>query len=315
MWMVGAAVLTSCSKDDNDPSVHPDKLVSPALEFANVASNNPFTGALEVTPCQANGSIYFGNYTMNGQLTPRYAFYTIGQGEIAVDVAPVRLPVGKYNFVYWGVPVNNPADSTYSPVMVNEPSFVIGTDMSLQSYGLRKYSSPDTTYSPVYDYVHAVQSLHVGTDKMAATLQRVTAGLKVTLTGKNGNPIDGSVKGIRVLVGGIASELNFFTGDPSDMTKTVSFPLTKSADNKVMGTYSTVMLFPSVPNPQVTLVVTLNNGDEKIYRQNLTNTLSAGRRLTLNATIGEIFIEESSTNGFEVTNWTEGTESIDFEGN
>lgn len=312
MWIVGATILTSCSKDDNGPSGNSDTLVSPALEFANVVSSNPFSGALEVSPCQANGSIYFGNYNADGQLTSRYAFYTIGQGEIASNVSPVRLPVGKYNLVYWGVPVNNPADSTYSPVIVDEPSFVIGGDMSLQSYGLRKYSPTDTTYSPVHDYVQAVQSIHIGTDKMAAMLRRVTAGLKVTLTGKDGNPIDGSIQSIRVQVGSVASELNFFTGDPSDFTKTVGFPLTRSTDNKAMGTYSTVMLFPSAPNPMVTLVVTLNNGDEKIYRQNLTNTLSAGRRLTLNATIGEILIEESSTNGFEVTNWTEGTESIEF---
>lgn len=147
---------------------------------------------------------------------------------------------------------------------------------------------------------------------MTALLERATTGLKVTLTGKDGNPVDANIQGVRVLIGSIASQLNFFTADPSDFSKTVSFSLTKSADNRVMSTYSTVMLFPSAPNPPVTFIVSLNNGDEKIFRQNLKNTLTAGKRLTLNATIGEILSEENSSNGFEITNWVEETETIDF---
>ena len=60
------SLLASCAKDDDcsPANVNPDNLVSPAL-YATLEqhSTDPYTGPLEVLPCQPDGSIYVGNYT------------------------------------------------------------------------------------------------------------------------------------------------------------------------------------------------------------------------------------------------------------
>lgn len=308
---LSAIALGSCTKDDCEPTVEtPKELITPALEYVSLSSRTPFTGALIVAACDANSSVYFGNYNKEGQLTPIHAFYTIGDGSIAASVLPVKLPVGEYNLIYWGVPKGTEGDSIYGAVAVNEPAFRIGKDMQDESYSLRKYRQPDTTYYPVFDYVFAVKPIQIGTEKMAAQLQRVTAGLKISLDAKDKGPIDPSIASARVLVSNIATSLDYYTATPSDFSKTISFPLTKSEDGLSMSANSTVMLFPSAQNPDITIVLTLKNGNEKTYRRTLTNAFYAGTRLTLTVTLGEIFSEETSSNGFEVTNWNEQTETI-----
>lgn len=312
------ALLGSCSNDDDDNKmkVDPTQLVSPELDMARIGAQNPFSGILYVTPAQGEGSIYFGNYSTAGNRTSLPGVYILNQGAISSTNTPVRLPTGNYTFVYWGIPRNSSVDSTYSHVAVDEPGYIMGTDMKNMYYKLRPYRmGGDTTYYPVFDYVYSTQPMRVGTDKMSATLERVTAGFKIILTDKNGKPLDEHISSVRVLIGTIASALDYYTGQPSDFSKTVSFPLTKSADSMQMSTNSTVMVFPSAPNPPITLVLALNNGSQKIYKQTLTNTLVAGTRLTLTASVGEIYVEETESNGFEITNWREETETIHFPDN
>lgn len=312
LMMLIPAAFWSCSKDDDKPDTDPSKLVSPEFASVSLSTQSPFSGVLIVAPAEGDGSIYYGNYNAAGKLSPIHALYTISQGTIAHSNIPVYLPVGTYNLVYWGLPLNTGADSTYSLVAINEPAYVIGNDMKDMAYTLRRYTTPDTTYYPVYDYVFSVEPIKVGIEKMSAVLTRATAGLRVTLRNKNGGVLDSSIAGVRILVGSIASTLNYYTAEASDFTKTISFPLDKSADGTQMSANSTVMLFPSGPNPQLTIVLTLTDGKTKTYRQSLDNTLVAGTRLSLTASIGEIFVEETTSNGFEVTNWKEETENINI---
>lgn len=309
------ALWMGCSNDDDEWKTDPDHLVTPEFAEASIGTDNPYTGTLMVTPAQGNSSIYYGNYDSKGNRTSIHALYVISKGSIWTSNFPIRLPIGNYTFVYWGIPQNTSADSTYSRVAINDPSYVMGTDMRNMSYRLRPYGASDTTYYPVFNYVYSVQPMKVGTDKMSATLRRVTAGFKITLTAANSQPINESIASVRVLLGSIASTLNYYTAEPSDFTKTVSFPLTRSADGMQMSTNSTVMVFPSAPDPVLTLVLTLRNGKQKIYRQTLTNTLSTGTRLSLTASIGDIYVEETDSNGFEISNWKEETETIHFPDN
>lgn len=306
------AIFWSCSKDDDKKEPEPADLVSPEFASVSLSTQSPFSGILIVAPAEGDGSIYYGNYNAAGDLSAIHALYTISRGAIAHSNVPLRLPVGSYNLVYWGIPLNTAADSAYSLVAINEPAYQIGTDMRDMSYRLRPYSPPDTTYYPVYDYVYSVEPLKVGTEKMSTVLARVTAGIRVTLRDKDGGVLNPVIAGVRIQIGSIANSLNYYTAEASDFTKTVSFPLDKSADGTQMSANSTVMLFPSAANPELTILLTLTNGKVKVYRQPLGNTLSAGTRLTLTASIGEIFVEETTANGFEVTDWKEESENINI---
>lgn len=306
------AIFWSCSKDDDKKDPKPTDLVSPEFASVSLSTQSPFSGHLIVAPAEGDGSIYYGNYNAAGNLSAIHALYTISKGTIAQSYTPVRLPAGTYTLVYWGVPVNTSADSAYSLVAINDPVYKIGTDMKNMSYRLRPYSAPDTTCYPVYDYVFSVEPIKVGTEKMSTVLTRVTSGIRVTLRDKDGGALNPIIAGARIQIGSIANSLNFYTAEPSDFTKTISFPLAKSTDGTQMSANSTVMLFPSAVNPELTILLTLTNGKVKVYRQPLGNTLSAGTRLTLTASIGEIFIEETTANGFEVTNWKEESENINI---
>lgn len=177
---------------------------------------------------------------------------------------------------------------------------------------LRKESYSDTTYTPVYDYLHAIDPIDIGSEKMQATLKRAVTGLKITLVNKDGDKMDESIVSARILIGDIASRLNYYTAEPSDFTKTVAFPLDMAADSMSMSANSTVMVFPSADNPPLTILLILKNGQVKRFQKPLANALVAGNRLTLNVTLGELYSEETSSDGFKVENWTETTENIDF---
>lgn len=224
------AIFWSCSKDDDKKDPKPTDLVSPEFASVSLSTQSPFSGILTVAPAEGDDSIYYGNYNAAGELSAIHALYTISQGTITHSNNPLRLPVGPYNLVYWGVPVNTSADSTYSLVAVNEPAYRIGTDMKDMSYRLRPYSAPDTTYYPVYDYVFSVVPIKVGMEKMSTVLTRVTSGIRVTLRDKDGGALNPIIAGARIQIGSIANSLNFYTAEPSDFTKTISFPLDKSTD-------------------------------------------------------------------------------------
>ena len=65
-----------------------------------------------------------------------------------------------------------------------------------------------------------------------------------------------SIASVRILIGNIASRLDYYTAEPSDFTKTIEFPLSMSADSLSMSANSTVMVFPSADNPPLTILLT-----------------------------------------------------------
>lgn len=307
-------VFAGCSKDDEDKggNGNGEKLITPELATMATTSNTSFTGVLLVHPCLEDTSIYYGNYNKKDALSSIYAYYTIGNGSVVADPIPVKLPLGDYNFIYWGICKNSQVDSTYNDVAVNDPPLRIGTNLAELNYTLRKENYSDTTYFPVFDYVFARQDIVIGTDKMQATLARVVAGLKISITNSDGSKMDQSIASTRILVGSIANQMNYYTSVPSDFTKTVAFPLSMSADSLTMSANSTVMMFPSGNSPLLSILITLKNGQVKKFQKPLDNTLSAGNRLTLNIKLGDLYSEGGASDGFEVEDWTESTETIDF---
>lgn len=309
-------LLGSCVKeDDKSGGKNEGELITPEIANLSVsASATSFSGVLTVLPCMDKSSVYYGNYNNQDQLTPLHPNYLILNGIVARSPNQVRLPAGNYNFLYWGVTHNTGADSTYADVAIGEPGLRIGADLNDLSYSLRK-ENRDTTYFPVYDFVYAVNPIQVGTDEMRAVLDRVVAGIKITIVNQNGMPISSSVTSARVLVGSIANRLNYYTAEPADFSKTVAFSLTKSADSLSLSANSTVMLFPSGPSPQLTIILYLKNGQEKYYRKTLSAPLVAGNRLALEVMLGDLLVEEGPSTDFEVKSWKETSEIIKFPGN
>lgn len=308
-----AAVLSACSKDDDEKGGGKvEKLVTPELASVYVGESTPFTGGLSVLPCLKGTSTYYGNFNKTDELNTRNPFYGISKGEVVSLLIPVKLPLGTYNFVYWGVTKNASSDSIFGASAIQDPPLRIGTNLAQSDYRLRKYNNPDTTYYPVFDYVFARQDIVVGTDKMEATLARAVAGLKVTLINQNGTKINPGIASARILVGSIAYQMNYYTATPSDFTKTIAFPIAVSADSLQMSANSTVMLFPSGNAPLLTILLTLKNGQVKKYQKPLAAPFTAGNRLTLTITMGEIFSGGTSSEGFEVKDWKETTETINF---
>ena len=94
--------------------------MSPAL-YATLEqhSTDPYTGPLEVLPCQPDGSIYVGNYTPTGRQVPFPAYYAINNGIGQSKNYPLRLPVGTYNIIYnW-----SPKFGRNLPRLLNVPHF------------------------------------------------------------------------------------------------------------------------------------------------------------------------------------------------
>ena len=191
----------SCSDDDNNGNGDSgngteDNLVTPAITARiteQVAQDAPFTGILEVFPCVAGTSDFFGNY-YNGKLSVFSGFYTIVQGDVfGENNRLIHLPIGNYNMVYWGTPKHEePIDN--APEM-SEPGITEGVDLSTLYFSLRPYG--DGTYKPVFDLVHAVAETKVGTESLHASLYRVSAGLIVNLTQKNNAPFGDNIKDVK----------------------------------------------------------------------------------------------------------------------
>ena len=303
-----ALAVSACTKDNCSP-IYPDekgKLVSPAL-YATTASS-PFTGVLEVYPCTAGTSTYFGNY-YNDQLMAFNAFYYIRDGSIYQAHRPVLLPTRTYNLLYWGT---TQTQASYPfQVAVGEAALTLGGDLAKQTLQLRKTSKiGDTVYMPVYDLVHSVRSVKIGTESIAVPLQRAVAGLTVVLRKKDGSRLDASIDSVEVLMGPVAGALNFYTAEPENFSKTIQFPL-RMAPDSLQATNPMAMLFPSAPAPILTIVLTLKNGQERVSRVALENALTANTKLIVTVDMGEILSEETEGNGFEVSNWNEKHETID----
>lgn len=127
---------------------------------------------------------------------------------------------------------------------------------------------------------------------------------------QQGKSFSPDVTGIEARIGSIAESLNFYTAEPSNMTKTVKFDLEFSTDSTSMSN-STVMLFPSGPDPLLELFITLKDGTVRTLSKNLSSTLSANTMLTLNVMIGEILVDGGSGT-YSIADWKEESESIDF---
>ena len=159
--------------------------------------------------------------------------------------------------------------------------------------------------------MYGLEETNVGTEDLSATLRRVVAGLKVTVTNKDGSVIASDVSKMEVCIGGIAEKLNFFTAEPVNQTKTVKFELQRSADGKQMAN-NTVMLFPSSDNPQLDLLITLTSGQVITLTQQLKETLSADTRLNLSILLGDMIVGEESGSFTIQADWHEKSETIEF---
>lgn len=304
-----AFIIASCSDDDENNGMDSPYLISPRMEMSvnNTDGQSPLTGILTVVPCNANSSIYYGNY-VRGKLSPFYGFYQVKDGTFYNDAInrEISLPTGTYNMIFWGTPKYQ--EPIYASPAVHEAAHSIGIDMSKQSISLFQIPS-DTVYYPVYDLVYAMQPIKIGSENLKASLKRVVAGLKVILKDKDNAVLSSSIASVSVRVTNIYSELNYFTGEPQGKPRTIAFPLVRSIDGTQMSN-NMVMLFPSAGKPEFQLTIMLKNGNVKTFKQTMSAPLNANTKLTLTLSLGDIFSEESSGD-FTVDNWNEENEDID----
>lgn len=316
---LAAIIFAGCSSDNqmlpiydgnwNNGGGENDGLISPQVRATVNTTDNPqspMTGVLEVYPCQAGTSIYYGNF-VEDVLTPFPGMYTLKDGNtFGTPNRAISLPVGTYNMVYWGTPKYE--EPIYGNPAITDPQLTLGGDLSQQYFGLRR-NLPDTTYYPVYDMVYAVKPANIGTEDLNAAMKRQVAGLKVTVKDRNNGILSSSIASVKVHIGGIAEKINLYTAEPVNQTKTVAFPLVLSTDGTQMSN-ATVMLFPSATSPLFQLFITLKNGTVKSFKQPLSAPLKANTRLNLTLTLGDIFSEEETGN-FTIDNWQEESETID----
>ena len=249
--------LSACCDDNKttDEPAQPEavQLITPnvSARIADPLNQNPFTGILEIYPCYAETSTYYGNY-INSKKTVFNGYYTIIDGHIYGEYnRPLQLPVGTYNMVYWGTPKYD--DPIYNTPAINEPGITQDADLSTLYFRLR--ANTDGTYMPVYDLVHAVKPANVGQEDLQAALTRVTAGIRIIAKMQDNSEFNPSITNIQARIGGIAEKMNFYTAEVENTTKVVKFDLERSDDNTIMSN-ATVMLFrssssspwPMVPN-------------------------------------------------------------------
>lgn len=312
IYSIFAMLLAGCSDDDSAtcPDDNSNSLISPTI-FTKVVTPtglSPLTGILTIAPCNAGSAIYFGNY-VDGKLTPFDARYQVKNGTFNNDAAnrELSLPAGTYNLIYWGTPAYE--QPIYAYPAIKEPAYTIGADMSKQAFGLFKMST-DTTYYPVFDLVHSTQPAVIGADELKASLQRMVAGLKVIIKNKDNGILSASIDSVVIRITNISGELNFYTGRPQGIPRTVAFPLVRSVDGTQMSN-ATVMLFPSIGKPEFQMTIMLKDGTVKSFKQTLDNPLDANTKLTLTLTLGDIFPGEPSGN-FTIANWNEVSQTIDI---
>lgn len=292
-----ALFMASCVKDDDCPKavVDANALITPKLYATVENSSNtqsPMTGILTVAPCQPNSAIYFGNY-VEGKLTPFDGYYNVKNGDFYQEAInrEISLPAGPYNMVYWGTPKYE--TPIYANPAVRDPVYVIGQDMSRQTFSMFRMSK-DTTYYPVFDMVYAVKATNIGTENLSAALKRTVAGLKVIVKDRD-NGIHQRKYRQHVCTRHRHLHRTEFLHlrSPVPTTGTVAFPLIRSTDGTQMSN-ATVMLFPYIGKPVFKLFILLKNGTLKSFQQSLETPMTANTKLTLTLTLGDIFSEESS---------------------
>lgn len=230
------ALVSACNDDHEDVNaptqVDARSLVTPSINIrvADQFTQKAFTGILEVYPCNQNQTTYFGNY-VNGKLTPFNGYYTIVNGQdFGNNNRNISLPINTYNMVYWGTPKYD--EPIYNQPAVKSPGMTVGANVSDLYFSLR--ANQDSTYMPVYDLVYAMKTVQIGEEDIQATLSHVGAGLKIIAQMQQGKTFSPNITGIQARIGSIAEKLNFYTAEPSNMTKTVKFDLEYSADSTSM---------------------------------------------------------------------------------
>ena len=132
-------LASSCSNDDRKSDEQPTPaLITPdiSVRMAEPLSVHPFTGILEIYPCNDESSVYYGNY-FNGKLTPFYGYYTILNGDISGQYnRELHLPVGNYNMVYWGTPKYD--EPIHNSPQIVSPGLLEGADLSKLYFRDRK---------------------------------------------------------------------------------------------------------------------------------------------------------------------------------
>lgn len=297
----------SCSNDNDNKETPVGRLMTPPI--SEIMENGAaFTGALVVYPCDISTSAYFGNYqSVPDELKVFPATYIFGKNNFIKATPPLLLPLGQYSLIYWGVP--NSLPQTYGKPASVEPPVTIGRVMKDAVISLRATGNGSNVYYPVFDYVFARQDIHIGRDTMGATLKRVVGGMTVKMTNSSALPFDAAIDNIYVEIGGVAKNVNFYTGIPTDFTAIVRIPLTISAD-RMSASNLPAMLFPSVgAAPSITIKIVLVSGDVKSHTRVLDNNIIAGNIVTINISAGEILTGPES-GGFEVAAWTESHEDI-----
>ncbi len=304
-------IVISCSKgSESTEDGTNNNLITPRVsaQVSNPLNEDPFTGILEIYPCNSGTSTYYGNY-INGKISIFNGYYTIVQGDVfGQNNRELHLPFGFYNMVYWGTPKYD--EPIYNAPAIRSPGITRGADLSQLYFSLRESSDNDGTYLPVYDLVYSVHETQIGKENIYASLRRVGSGIKVIVRQEDNGTFSDNIAGITVYIGSIAEKLNFFTAVAENMTKTVKFDLTRSDDATVMSN-ATVMLFPSGPNPLLELVVTLADGTERKLSQPLNSTLSPNTLLTLNVVLGKI-LPGGNPGDFTIEDWNETSETIEF---
>ena len=308
LFLAASCVKEDGGKNNNDDQISEASLVEPEInvQMAEPLSQQAFSGALEIYPCNNGSSIYFGNY-ISGKLSVFNGFYMIVDGNVSGQYnRELHLPVGDYNMVYWGTPKYD--EPIHNAPQIVSPGLSEGADLSKLYFTLR--SIGNELYSPVYDLVYAVKPAHIGTDALQASLTRISAGLKVIVKQSDGSAFTQDITSVKVNIGNIAEKVNFYTAQAENMTKTIQFELARSEDG-LSYQNATVMLFPSAPNPTLEIYITLTDNSIHKLSQTLNSSLSANTLLTLNIVIGRI-ISEGNPEGFTITDWNEQSETIEF---
>lgn len=308
LFLAASCVKEDGGKNNNDDQISEASLVEPEInvQMAEPLSQQAFSGALEIYPCNNGSSIYFGNY-ISGKLSVFNGFYMIVDGNVSGQYnRELHLPIGDYNMVYWGTPKYD--EPIHNAPQIVSPGLSEGADLSKLYFTLR--SIGNELYSPVYDLVYAVKPAHIGTDALQASLTRISAGLKVIVKQSDGSAFTQDITSVKVNIGNIAEKVNFYTAQAENMTKTIQFELARSEDG-LSYQNATVMLFPSAENPPLELIITLQDGTVFRLQENLTSTLSSNTRLTLNISVGKI-LPDGNPGDFTYDQWHESNENIDF---
>lgn len=301
--------LAGCKREVDYPSNNNEgDFATISLTATRTASNAPFVGQVLAYPMTNGTDVFIGNYAGNPvSLTPNPAAYTFNADGTFTASPKLLMPIGRYSVLYWGVPAYS--DTLYAAPAGQAPPITLDNAMSSRQLTLAK-ARADTAYRPTFDYMYALNSVNFGADTASVHFVRVVGGVKINLTTTDGSPLEAAIKSIAAQIGGVSYALNYYSAAPQGDRVMVQIPLTIAADRKSAANL-TALFFPSTANPPFNIVITYTNGVTHIERTNLTNTIEANNRLTLNISITPIRVSPE-IGSFTIDNWVESKESLEF---